>query len=102
MTWIFSLVNFFPSSCNQDYVSVLLLSHSHHSWLPPVSRQDGESTQEFANKVQEVTSAFAVEEPSLDEKIMHFTVDLNVKRCYAKDPLSLNKHQIVFKLAMFD
>lgn len=26
------------------------------SWLPPVSRQDGESTQEFANKVQEVRS----------------------------------------------
>lgn len=26
------------------------------SWLPPVSRQDSESTQEFANKVQEVKS----------------------------------------------
>ncbi|KAM4586663.1 lipid droplet-regulating VLDL assembly factor AUP1 isoform 1-T2 [Fundulus diaphanus] len=26
----------------------------HVSWLPPVSRQDGESTQEFANKVQEL------------------------------------------------
>lgn len=26
----------------------------HVSWLPPVSRQDGESMQEFANKVQEV------------------------------------------------
>lgn len=26
----------------------------HVSWLPPVSRQEGESTQEFANKVQEV------------------------------------------------
>lgn len=28
------------------------------SWLPPVSRQDGESMQEFANKVQEVKSDF--------------------------------------------
>ncbi|KAK5612028.1 Ancient ubiquitous protein 1 [Crenichthys baileyi] len=26
----------------------------HVSWLPPVSRHDGESTQEFANKVQEL------------------------------------------------
>ncbi|KAF7658234.1 hypothetical protein LDENG_00015820 [Lucifuga dentata] len=26
----------------------------HVSWLPPVSRQDGESNQEFANKVQEL------------------------------------------------
>uniref|UniRef100_H3CKP4 Lipid droplet-regulating VLDL assembly factor AUP1 n=1 Tax=Tetraodon nigroviridis TaxID=99883 RepID=H3CKP4_TETNG len=26
----------------------------HVSWLPPVSRQDGESLQEFANKVQEL------------------------------------------------
>ncbi|XP_037833270.1 lipid droplet-regulating VLDL assembly factor AUP1 [Kryptolebias marmoratus] len=26
----------------------------HVSWLPPVSRQDGESAQEFANKVQEL------------------------------------------------
>uniref|UniRef100_A0A146MZT2 Lipid droplet-regulating VLDL assembly factor AUP1 n=1 Tax=Fundulus heteroclitus TaxID=8078 RepID=A0A146MZT2_FUNHE len=26
----------------------------HVSWLPPVSRQDDESTQEFANKVQEL------------------------------------------------
>lgn len=26
----------------------------HVSWLPPVSRQDGESIQEFANKVQEL------------------------------------------------
>ncbi|XP_029297256.1 lipid droplet-regulating VLDL assembly factor AUP1 [Cottoperca gobio] len=26
----------------------------HVSWLPPVSRQDGESMQEFANKVQEL------------------------------------------------
>lgn len=26
----------------------------HVSWLPPVSRQDGESSQEFANKVQEL------------------------------------------------
>ncbi|XP_055368252.1 lipid droplet-regulating VLDL assembly factor AUP1 isoform X2 [Betta splendens] len=26
----------------------------HVSWLPPVSRQDGESTQEFADKVQEL------------------------------------------------
>ncbi|XP_070693315.1 lipid droplet-regulating VLDL assembly factor AUP1 [Pempheris klunzingeri] len=26
----------------------------HVSWLPPVSRQEGESTQEFANKVQEL------------------------------------------------
>ncbi|XP_008325735.1 lipid droplet-regulating VLDL assembly factor AUP1 [Cynoglossus semilaevis] len=26
----------------------------HVSWLPPVSRQDNESTQEFANKVQEL------------------------------------------------
>uniref|UniRef100_A0A1A7Z196 Lipid droplet-regulating VLDL assembly factor AUP1 n=2 Tax=Iconisemion striatum TaxID=60296 RepID=A0A1A7Z196_9TELE len=29
----------------------------HVSWLPPVSRQDGESTQEFANKVQELLAA---------------------------------------------
>ncbi|XP_055015060.1 lipid droplet-regulating VLDL assembly factor AUP1 isoform X2 [Boleophthalmus pectinirostris] len=27
------------------------------SWLPPVSRQDGESTQEFADKVQELLAA---------------------------------------------
>lgn len=27
------------------------------SWLPPVSRQDGESTQEFANKVQELLAS---------------------------------------------
>ncbi|XP_010901749.1 ancient ubiquitous protein 1 [Esox lucius] len=26
-------------------------------WLPPVSRQDGESSQEFANKVQEILAA---------------------------------------------
>ncbi|XP_077388024.1 lipid droplet-regulating VLDL assembly factor AUP1 [Festucalex cinctus] len=26
----------------------------HVSWLPPVSREDGESSQEFANKVQEL------------------------------------------------
>ncbi|XP_061581841.1 lipid droplet-regulating VLDL assembly factor AUP1 [Cololabis saira] len=29
----------------------------HVSWLPAVSRQDGESSQEFANKVQEVLAA---------------------------------------------
>nr|XP_015808499.2 lipid droplet-regulating VLDL assembly factor AUP1 isoform X1 [Nothobranchius furzeri] len=29
----------------------------HVSWLPPVSRQEGESTQEFANKVQELLAA---------------------------------------------
>lgn len=29
----------------------------HVSWLPTVSRQDGESTQEFANKVQELLAA---------------------------------------------
>ncbi|KAM6923861.1 lipid droplet-regulating VLDL assembly factor AUP1 [Xenentodon cancila] len=29
----------------------------HVSWLPPVSRQDGESSQEFANKVQEILAA---------------------------------------------
>ncbi|XP_056143355.1 lipid droplet-regulating VLDL assembly factor AUP1 [Lampris incognitus] len=28
----------------------------HVSWLPPVSRQDGESVQEFANKVQELVA----------------------------------------------
>lgn len=28
------------------------------SWLPPVSRQDSESTQEVANKVQEVRPVF--------------------------------------------
>ncbi|XP_029368339.1 lipid droplet-regulating VLDL assembly factor AUP1 isoform X1 [Echeneis naucrates] len=29
----------------------------HVSWLPPVSRQDGESTQEVANKVQELLAS---------------------------------------------
>ncbi|XP_076595798.1 lipid droplet-regulating VLDL assembly factor AUP1 [Chaetodon auriga] len=29
----------------------------HVSWLPPVSRQDGESMQEFANKVQELLAS---------------------------------------------
>lgn len=34
----------------------LLLFGFPSSWLPPVSRQDGESAHEFANKVQEVQS----------------------------------------------
>lgn len=29
----------------------------HVSWLPPISRQDGEPTQEFANKVQELLAS---------------------------------------------
>lgn len=35
---------------------MMIIIFVYPSWLPPVSRQDGESTQEFANKVQEVKS----------------------------------------------
>lgn len=43
-SWLMELLWTFFSPCTVYHVS----------WLPPVSRQDGESTQEFANKVQEL------------------------------------------------
>ncbi|XP_013865863.1 lipid droplet-regulating VLDL assembly factor AUP1 [Austrofundulus limnaeus] len=43
-SWLTELLWTFFTPCTVYYVS----------WLPPVSRQDGESTQEFANKVQEL------------------------------------------------
>ncbi|XP_047441712.1 lipid droplet-regulating VLDL assembly factor AUP1 [Mugil cephalus] len=49
----------------------------HVSWLPPVSRQDGESTQEFANKVQEL---LAVELGLVSTKITKADKAEHIKR----------------------
>lgn len=51
---------------------ILIIIFVYPSWLPPVSRQDGESTQEFANKVQEVKSVAECTD-----------VGLNVEKCLA-------------------
>ncbi|KAG7223583.1 hypothetical protein INR49_028476 [Caranx melampygus] len=46
-TWLMELLWTFFAPCTVYHVS----------WLPPVSRQDGESTQEVANKVQELLAS---------------------------------------------